>query len=289
MSQIDDVEGWLSNSTALYSHALMKYQTEQSIIGNICEIGVHHGRYFLALALGLRDDERAVAIDLFEEQEQNIDNSGRGDKDIFLSNFDKFMNRSQLDIITGNSLRITSAMINSHGLVRFFSIDGGHDENTTANDLRLAERSILRDGIVALDDILSSHWTGVISGLVRYLREGGSLQPMVLVPNKLFLGFPESFDRYRTYMREEFKDTLQLMDREFFGSTVDVFGERSVKNSVADQNRYDIDTNKLEAEAAQLRAENALLKSELADLMSSRRYRLGASIASIYNAVRSRT
>ena len=85
-----EIDGWLSNTTALISHSLIRFQSELNVKGNICEIGVHHGRYFIALLTSINMDELGVAVDLFENQSENIDNSGRGDSAIFLANVERF-------------------------------------------------------------------------------------------------------------------------------------------------------------------------------------------------------
>jgi Methyltransferase domain len=225
LGQIDVVEGWLSNTTAVISHELMHYQSHSGIRGNICEIGVHHGRYFIALATQLRFEERGVAVDLFGAQEENIDNSGCGNQPVFEANVARFVPMAKIDIIARNSASMTPDDITQHGLVRFFSIDGGHSEAMTLNDIRLAEGTICEGGIAAVDDILSSHWTGVISGVARYFGEGGALLPFAVVPNKLLLCRQEFAERYRHVSRERFAEVNVRQGAEFLGRIVDVFDE----------------------------------------------------------------
>jgi hypothetical protein len=118
-ADIDSVEGWLSKTTAYLSHHLMVYQTSIGMRGNVCEIGVHHGKYFYALATGLVSGEKAVAIDLFENQEENIDQSGAGNRDIFLENARKYFEESAVVPITANSTKLKPEAITEHGRVRF--------------------------------------------------------------------------------------------------------------------------------------------------------------------------
>jgi hypothetical protein len=91
LASINSVKGWLSDATAVMSNALMEHQTAIGVSGNACEIGVHHGRYYIALALGLTASEQGVAIDLFGAQEENVDRSGRGDLGKFESNAARFL------------------------------------------------------------------------------------------------------------------------------------------------------------------------------------------------------
>src|SRR5947209_19679789 len=74
----DRIEGWMYQTTALAMMELLWLQEEAGFAGNVAEIGVHHGCSALALIAAARADETLIAIDLFDRQDLNIDNSGRG-------------------------------------------------------------------------------------------------------------------------------------------------------------------------------------------------------------------
>jgi hypothetical protein len=222
-SHIDDVDGWLDKTTAIISNGLMRHQSAVGLTGPVCEIGVHHGKYFIALACGLCPNEKGIAIDLFENQEENIDHSGLGDRGMFDRNIERFLYPPSIAVISGNSTRLSANDISKHGAVRFFSVDGGHTEAITLNDLRLAEQAIATGGIVALDDILHQGWTGVISGYVRYRQEGGRLRAFALVPNKLLLTDEGSASSYKAFMRTEFARFAGRQDMEFIGDIIDLY------------------------------------------------------------------
>jgi hypothetical protein len=222
-SHIDEVDGWLDKTTAIISNGLMRHQSATGLTGPVCEIGVHHGKYFIALACGLCPNEKGIAIDLFENQEENIDHSGMGDRGMFEKNVARFLYPPSIAVISGNSTKLSADNISRYGGVRFFSVDGGHTEAITLNDLRLAERSIATGGIVALDDILHQGWTGVISGYVRYRQEGGKLRAFALVPNKLLLADEASVASYKDFMRTEFAHFAGRQDMEFIGDIVDLY------------------------------------------------------------------
>ena len=59
------VQGYLTSLDARLVAALLSCQDEGNIAGHLCEIGVHHGKLFLMLALARRPGERSLAIDLF--------------------------------------------------------------------------------------------------------------------------------------------------------------------------------------------------------------------------------
>jgi hypothetical protein len=92
------VEGWLDYEDAYAARLVSDEQLRQGIAGSVGEIGVHHGLFFLALALsGTNDRSSSVArphlfaADVFSHQELNLDRSGAGNREIFL----KIANASQ--------------------------------------------------------------------------------------------------------------------------------------------------------------------------------------------------
>ena len=83
------VDGWLRSEAARIIVALNERQRSLGIAGGIAEIGVHHGKLFILLYLLSREPEKALAIDLFEDQHLNIDQSGNGDLAKFRRNLER--------------------------------------------------------------------------------------------------------------------------------------------------------------------------------------------------------
>ncbi len=73
------VEGWVDARLAPWVQLLGAIQRDQNITsGNIGEIGVYHGKFLIALAHLSRPGEKVTAIDVFEDQEKNLDGAGVG-------------------------------------------------------------------------------------------------------------------------------------------------------------------------------------------------------------------
>ena len=158
--------------------------------GDILEIGIHHGRFFIALNQLRDNSSKAYAIDVFDDQHLNIDNSGGGSVQIFNNNLDMFDHRNHganVQIIKGDS---TDAGLLNHidtGSISYMSIDGGHTVEHTINDLKLAERLLHNEGIVILDDINNHWWMSVVEGLCKYMMTHSTLIPIAVGDNKMFL------------------------------------------------------------------------------------------------------
>ena len=61
----DTVRGMSSTFAATICGHVIRRQTELGIKGHIAEIGTFEGRFFIAMALGMADDEHALGIDTF--------------------------------------------------------------------------------------------------------------------------------------------------------------------------------------------------------------------------------
>ena len=131
------VQGWLEPEAAILISQLADVQTVRGAVG---EIGVHHGKLFLLLELCRSAGEGAVAVDLFEMQDQNIDGSGRGNVKKFRRNLARFAARpSDVVVHSADSTRLaTGSLLGLAGApFRLFSVDGGHTAEITVSDLQL--------------------------------------------------------------------------------------------------------------------------------------------------------
>ena len=225
--RMDEVHGWLMPTTALAMLETCFFQEAAGTTGGLAEIGIHHGKSFLVLAAAARPDETLYAIDVFERQDQNVDRSGQGDRDIFLAHVARFFPGVRPAIIARSSADLAGreAEFGLAGL-RFLSIDGGHTAALTLNDLRIADACLAPAGACCLDDLFNPHWTGVVSGLFAFLATAPGLVPYALLPNKLLLCRPAHAERYRTHLRVVLDHALERTGQEFAGAVIDVYGER---------------------------------------------------------------
>lgn len=181
------VEGWLNNKAMIFT----SYYTStflSSVKFNSLEIGVHHGKFLIGLENITPLGCKAIAIDVFDSQEKNIDSSGKGDLNIFLGHVAQFcVDPNRVIAMPLDSLDVNASEIgiNKFGLL---SIDGGHTANHTINDLSICERLVNEMGLVILDDILNQDWTGVVTGAVQFFSSNDAkrIVPFAIGYNKLF-------------------------------------------------------------------------------------------------------
>jgi hypothetical protein len=223
------VEGWLHPFSARAIDALSRYQVDSGVNGAVAEIGIHHGKLFLILYLSTAQDEKALAIDVFSRQHLNIDDSGKGDREVFLRNIDRYAgSREGLEVIEDSSLNVKSRNIfESVGKIRLFSVDGSHTEEATTNDILLAESVVIDDGIVILDDCFNEYWPEVSAAVAKYLYGTGRLVPFAITPGKVMLCYPKMTTTYARALATSFPGDEDKAAH-LYGHPVTLFGFKHV-------------------------------------------------------------
>jgi hypothetical protein len=198
------VQGYMTALDARVVAALLSWQDENDVKGHLCEIGVHHGRLFLMLALARRPGERALAIDLFADDSINANTGHAGrDRALFANAKRLGIKLSEQEILKTSSLEIGADDIleRTTGRIRFFSIDGSHLYKEVENDLCLAERTLTPEGIIAVDDFFNIDWADVSFATSDFLRRTTALVPFA-ISSKLYLAPPLAAERYRTALSQ---------------------------------------------------------------------------------------
>lgn len=128
----------------------------------VAEIGVHHGKSFIALA-GFSGARKLCAIDLFGDQKRNLDRSGKGDKARFLQNLKEFgVREDRLTLFQSASEDVRPKdLMDAVGRVGLFHIDGGHHVKVVTSDLELACAVATDDAVIVLDDVFRPEWPEV--------------------------------------------------------------------------------------------------------------------------------
>lgn len=225
--EMGSVEGWLSGDAVWPIIEIAQQQLEDGTETAIGEIGVHHGQLFLLLALASTGEEPCVGVDLFENQDENVDNSGRGDREILEGHLERFgIDDDRVRLLTRNSLTLAAGeLLEAAGGRRFrlFSVDGGHTPEITINDLRLAAEIMTEDGVIILDDLFSQMWPGVMTGFTRFMADNPNrLFPFALCGNKALLSTNrEGAERWLDLLKPAADYYLSRTD-ELFGHPVQI-------------------------------------------------------------------
>jgi len=231
------VEGWLTDGCISIITKIAQAQKLFDIKGHVCEIGVYQGKLFILLYLLTRPNENAVAIDIFERQDLNIDlkrlnidiNTVTLARNILIKNIEAFAKDThKLRVIAEDSTKINSDDIKNSvgGEVRLFSVDGGHSAFIARNDLKIACKSICEGGVILLDDYFNPAWPGVSEGTNQFFfydNEFG-IVPFAIGENKVFLTSSSYADKYIEYLWEwNINNRLGCKQEELFGHRVIYF------------------------------------------------------------------
>ncbi|HET6908279.1 MAG TPA: class I SAM-dependent methyltransferase [Mycobacteriales bacterium] len=210
------VQGWLDPLGLQLIEALEQAQRDGEITGNVAEIGIHHGKLFLLLALLRRPGETALAVDLFEAQHLNVDSSGRADRAVFEANLRRWHRGSdgvvvhQADSSTMGGADLAAL---ARGRCRLVSVDGGHTADLTEHDLETAADALSDGGVIILDDCFNELFPGVSEGAQRFLHRRSDVVAVGAAGNKTFLTQRAHAARYRIAMARR-ADELGLYHQE---------------------------------------------------------------------------
>jgi hypothetical protein len=244
----NQLEGWFYRLDAEIFSAILCGQADANCAGAVAEIGVHHGKCFILMCLGLQAGEKAYAIDVFGDHHLNIDGSGRGDRAILEKNCARFhIDPNNLVIDARSSLEVKPAdLLNRVGEIRFFSVDGGHWLEIVQNDLRLAEHCLANRGVIVLDDFHRPEWPDVSAGYVAWYREKTKpIVPFAIGLNKLYLCTEEWVASYKDLLaRNEFLQQFLVKKVVFQGHEVPVY-QRFVVPDLGFKRRFFMDCFRL--------------------------------------------
>eukprot|EP00929_Paragymnodinium_shiwhaense_P045812 TRINITY_DN23359_c0_g1_i5.p1 TRINITY_DN23359_c0_g1~~TRINITY_DN23359_c0_g1_i5.p1 ORF type:complete len:643 (-),score=82.28 TRINITY_DN23359_c0_g1_i5:759-2687(-) len=161
---------------------LSELQHRMGIFGHVGEIGVYKGLFYSAIALTRADGERLFACDTFQQSN--------------LSDFQESIQRFGIDpscvwVRKHTSLNLKPAYFTKRLLApfRLLSVDGGHDVESVANDLRIAAAVVADGGVVVLDDFSQDAFLTVREGFYKFMLEtdGPRLAPFLMACNKLYM------------------------------------------------------------------------------------------------------
>jgi hypothetical protein len=197
---VNSIEGWFEWQSICPLLEIVNNNQEK---GNILEIGVHHGKSFIPMITLLRDNEIAVACDVFEDQQFNYDNSGKGCSLKLKENIKKVYDNDnifdKIKIIKSDSTKMNSdeyLHYTNGDKYRIISIDGCHTQSATLIDLRNAIKILSNDGIIILDDYFNHFWPGVKFGIDKFMEENNDYRLVYLNANKFIICHKDNYTKY---------------------------------------------------------------------------------------------
>jgi hypothetical protein len=176
------IEGWLLKPDTLCFWLIDLLQKVSDIRGDLCKIGVYHGKSFLLLANFRRPDETIYGFDDF-----------RNEKDLIVRELleSYAYSTERVELIAGVTQERETEELKATiiALLRLLHVDGGYSYSDCMHDLRTFG-PLLGDGaVIAVDDYFDREYPGVSSALTEFCRlpEGAVFRPFLIGHNKLFM------------------------------------------------------------------------------------------------------
>lgn len=192
-NDINKVNGWCDPLLWQVIQPLSEEIKKRAPAQPIAEIGVYHGKFFIGLAKTMNAPRGNSAFDVFDMQEFNKDNAGKGDMEIFQQNLrDNNITEDQVTLIKTDSTWLGASeqieLKRKIGGYSMFSVDGCHTAHHTIRDTHIAMELTHPAGIIFIDDYYNDFWPGVQEGIGKLFHTGApSFVPLAFLCNKLVM------------------------------------------------------------------------------------------------------
>lgn len=185
------IPGWWKNLLFYAYEEIDKFQTEESIEGNLGEIGIYHGRSLIPLSNFRKENEIMVCMENGKWTEG---------KEPYKQNLIKAFGSLDGFVIYNESSE-NSKRFHKHSLFRIFYIDGNHSYKMTLNDLRIAGEVINERGILFLDDYKNpKHSDAICKAVDEFLEENSEFKISFTVGESLFICKQDMVESYNNCM-----------------------------------------------------------------------------------------
>jgi predicted O-methyltransferase YrrM len=213
------VRGMSSRFAAAICGHLIRRQTALGIGGDLIEVGTFEGRFFIAMALGLASDEKALGIDRFDWPDAGVE--GR-----FVANCaahgvarDRYLSwKADSRDITSGELREKLGQ----RPVRFVHIDSHHSRECLTNDLELVAPLLHRDGIICLDDMLHPGYPMMTSAVYEYFARHPEMRLLCVVDREDIVAAPKFLICRRDALSLYEQELLSAFSRFHFSLNADM-------------------------------------------------------------------
>lgn len=191
---LDRMNGWFSPASHAIFSIFLKYQIQNKIKGNLCEIGVWEGKSASIICKNAQELEKIFLVDPLlnkytESVMRNIDNICR-----------TIPNNLVMCNIESDNLFSIGEMRKLFHSFRFIHIDGCHTGSNIYSDLVTAEKLLTNDGIVVVDDYFNISYTQITEALYKYLYINPySFRIFCVGFNKAYLCRPNVYSKYYSF------------------------------------------------------------------------------------------
>lgn len=226
MKSYSHLEGWFQLPAIAIWDALLDFQQQQQIVGNILEIGVWKGKSAALAALHCRADEQCVFVDPLP-------------LDGVRECISAVMPSTKCHYLTESSQFLPRHPFLAQGVrsFRWIHIDGEHTAQAVSNDLAIAELLLGDRGMLVMDDFFNPGYPQVTQAVFQFLNAQPGRLTMVLCGfGKAYLCRPRAAREYLSFMSNSLYS--EMNDRQCGGVTIWKTTEPADMNTFGVTERY---------------------------------------------------
>lgn len=201
------VDGWFYPVDMLLFAFMGEIQETSGFAGDLCEVGVWHGKSLALLALMAGPGEQAYGYDRYV---LDCTERTRGTLQRFCGS------PEAARLVTCDTATCTPDSLRAQmpRPLRFLHVDAGHEYHEALADLQNFGALVGQTGIIAIDDYYDRKFPGVAAAAHAYIEHGKSARfvPFVVGHNKLYLCNPALAGHYQRHLlgKPPFQENLRL-------------------------------------------------------------------------------
>ncbi len=192
-TEFSTIDGWFWSLDVEIIDEILARQLDETVTGDILEIGCYAGRTAILLGYGLRDDETLHICDLFAAADTHEHIAAAStypplvSVEKFTTNYSRYHDvPPAIHICDSADLRERI-----HTPLRFTHIDGCHSYSCVENDIRWVVERTIPSGVVVMDDYRDPNFSGVAAAAWEKCATK-ELYPFCLTDSKMYAAVSES-------------------------------------------------------------------------------------------------
>ena len=203
------VQGWCYPLDMFLLRVLDFIQKQTNCQGDLCEVGVYHGKSLILLNLLSRSHETVFAFDLFPDDMLAVAQEN-------LATYANAPGIGAVRFLPGDSSELSSAGLADtlRQPLRLLHIDAGHEYHEVLHQLYVFAPFVSNHGVIVIDDYQDREYPGIEAAVYEFVRQQSPRRfvPFLAGGNKLFLCHPNEAALYQAAAIEhqQMRDTCRI-------------------------------------------------------------------------------
>jgi hypothetical protein len=163
------IKGWINITNIKVFYLISIFFGKKK---SILEIGTHYGKSLIPLII--KDNfSKVLVVDVFDKQNLNISQSGKGCLFYLKKNLNKFnINLKKINFINDCSenlnKNIYKSILKKFNKFDVIHIDGGHNYNEVVNDIKFSLNHSKKKSVIIIDDIFHPSYPDVLRAFLKF-------------------------------------------------------------------------------------------------------------------------